>query len=118
MGRSYVSMMDAKDGFFRKDICEKRDAGVELDKETQKMLKEKSARFDLKLRNPEEWHTLTVRTAGDSLTALVDGKKIGTLQASGIAHETKTLVSLTTNEADIDYDDFVIRGKRGSGRKR
>lgn len=117
VGRNYVSMIDAKDGSFRKDIYEKKKAGEELDKETLKSLEGKSAKFDLKLKD-DEWHTLTVRTKGDEVTALVDGKKIGSLKSSGIAHETKTLISLTTNDAEIHYDDFIIRGKRQSSRKR
>ncbi len=117
VGRNHVSMIDAKEGSFRKDIYEKKKAGEELDKETLKALEGKSAKFDLKLK-AEEWHTLTVRTKDDEVTALVDGKKIGSLKSPGIAHETKTLISLTTNEADIHYDDFFIRGKRSSGKKR
>jgi|GEM_PF-290006 hypothetical protein len=116
VGRNHVSMIDAKEGSFRKDIYEKKKAGGELDRETLKSLEGKSAKFDLRMK-ADEWHTLTVRTKGDEITALVDGKKIGSLKSPGIAHETKTLISLTTNEADIHYDDFVIRGKRGSGKK-
>jgi len=117
VGRNYVSIIDAKEGSFRKDIYEKKKAGEELDKETLKSLEGKSAKFDLKIK-ADEWHTLTIRTKGDEVTALVDGKKAGSLKSGGIAHETKTLISLTTNEADIHYDDFVIRGKRSSGKKR
>lgn len=117
VGRNYVSMIDAKEGSFRKDIYEKKKAGGELDEETLKSLEGKSAKFDLRMK-ADEWHTLTVRTKGDEVTALVDGKKIGSLKSPGIAHETKTLISLTTNEADIHYDDFIIRGKRSSGKKR
>jgi hypothetical protein len=117
VGRNHVSMMDAKEGSFRKDIYEKKKAGGELDEETLRSLEGKSAKFDLRMKT-DEWHTLTVRTKGDELTALVDGKKIGSLKSPGIAHETKTLISLTTNEADIHYDDFTIRGKRNSGKKR
>ncbi|RYD33865.1 MAG: hypothetical protein EOP87_10245, partial [Verrucomicrobiaceae bacterium] len=76
VGRNHVSMTDAKEGSFRKDIYEKKKAGGELDKETLKSLEGKSAKFDLRIK-PDEWHTLTVRTTGDEVTALVDGKKIG-----------------------------------------
>lgn len=117
VSRNSVSIMDAKEGAFRKDIYEKKKAGGELDPEMTKALEGKSAKFDLKLRNEDEWHTLVVRTNGDEVTALVDGKKIGMLKSPGIAHETKTLISLTTNEAEIHYDDFAIRTKRSSKKR-
>lgn len=111
-----LSIIDAKEGSFRKDIYEKKKAGEELDKETLKLLETTAARFETKIKD-DGWHTLTVRTSGDEAVALVDGKKIGSLKSPGIAHETKTLVSLTTNQADIHYDDFAIRAKRASSKK-
>ena len=39
----------------------------------------------------------------------VDGEEVGTLQSEGLSHGTKSVVSLTTNENDVHYDDFVIK---------
>jgi hypothetical protein len=41
---------------------------------------------------------------------LIDGKQIGSFKSPGVAHETKSLISLTTNAVDVQYDDFRIRG--------
>jgi hypothetical protein len=57
----------------------------------------------------KEWHTLVVRTAGDEMTATIDGQPVASFSSPGIGHETKSLVSLTTNLVDIEYDDFSIK---------
>jgi len=111
VGRNYVSISDAKEGAFKNEIYEKKKAGQELDKETLKSLEGKSVKFDLKLKE-EDWHTLLIRTNGDEVTAFIDGKKIGVLKSPGVSHETKTLISLTTNEAEIHYDDFSIKTRK------
>jgi hypothetical protein len=56
----------------------------------------------------KEWHTLVVRTAGDEMTASIDGKSVASFTSTGIGHDTKSLVSLTTNLVDIEYDDFSM----------
>lgn len=112
-----LSIIDAKEGSFKNEIYEKKKAGGELDKETLKQLEGTSARFDAKVKD-DDWHTLVVRTAGDEVTALVDGKKVGSLKSPGIAHPTKTLISLTTNQSEIHYDDFAIRAKKTKAKKR
>jgi hypothetical protein len=116
VGRNYVSMSDAKEGSFKNEIYEKKKAGQELDKETLKSLEGKSARFEVKLKE-EDWHTLMIRTNGEEVTAFIDGRKVGTLKSQGISHETKTLISLTTNEAEIHYDDFSIKTRKRAKKK-
>jgi hypothetical protein len=51
-----------------------------------------------------------VRTAGDEVTVSIDGKDVGTFKSGGVAHDAKTLVSLTTNPVDVHYDDFSVKG--------
>ncbi len=46
------------------------------------------------------------------LSVSIDGKPVGTFKSAGIAHDTKSLVSLTTNRVDVNYDDFSIKGVR------
>lgn len=58
----------------------------------------------------QDWHTLVVCTSGDELRVSIDGKPVGSFKSPGIAHETKSLVSLTTNAVDVHYDDFAIKG--------
>ncbi len=40
----------------------------------------------------------------------IDGSEVGSFQSAGVKHDTKSLVSLTTNPVDVEYDDFSIRG--------
>ena len=56
-----------------------------------------------------EWHTLVVHTAGDEFTVEIDGTPAASFSSPGIGHATKSLVSLTTNAVDVEYDDFSIK---------
>lgn len=111
-----LQIQDAKTGSMRLDIREKRQAGEQLDEETLAMLAKKAAKFALELEGEkEEWHQLLIRTKGDSATVWIDGEEIGSLQSEGIAHPTKSLVSLTTYEDDVQYDDFVVKAAPSAG---
>ncbi|NLT71359.1 MAG: hypothetical protein GXX91_11790 [Verrucomicrobiaceae bacterium] len=106
------SISDAKTGNFENAIYEKRKGGGTLNEETQEMLKKKTAHFRLDI-DREEWHTLLIRTKGDLVTVSINGYEIGKLKSEGLAHPTKSLVSLTTNVNDVHYDDFVVRAAKG-----
>lgn len=105
------SISDAKTGNFEKTIYEKRKGGATLDEATQEMLKTKTANFQLDLKR-EEWHTLLIRTRGDEVVVSVNDHDVGKLKSEGIAHGTKSLVSLTTNINDVHYDDFSVRAAK------
>jgi hypothetical protein len=105
------NISDAKTGAFEKGIYEKRKGGATLDDATQEMLKSKTANFQLDLKR-EQWHTLLVRTKGDEVTVWVNDHEIGKLKSEGLSHETKSLVSLTTNINDVHYDDFVVKAAK------
>lgn len=107
------SISDAKTGNFENSIYEKRKDGGELDEATKELLASKTANFLLDLKR-ETWHTLLIRTKGDEVTVWVNGHEIGKLKSEGLAHETKSLVSLTTNINDVHYDDFVIKAAKPS----
>lgn len=111
------NISDAKTGNFENSIYEKRKGGAEFDEETKKLLASKSASFLLDLKR-ETWHTLLIRTKGDEVTVWVNDHEVGKLKSEGLAHETKSLVSLTTNIDDVHYDDFVVRAaKPGASKK-
>lgn len=104
-----VTMSDAKTGGFtlENDLYARKKANQLTDAE-KKMLAEKTKRELVKLKL-EEWHTLMATTQGDEIIVEIDGKKAGTFKSEGVAHETKSLVSLTTNPVDVHYDDFSIK---------
>ncbi|MCB1207291.1 MAG: hypothetical protein KDN18_23770, partial [Verrucomicrobiae bacterium] len=112
------SVSDAKTGTMENAIYEKRKGGGTLDSATEELLKTKTMNFTLDLKR-EEWHTLLIRTKGDEVVVLVNDYEVGKLKSEGISHETKSVVSLTTNINDVHYDDFVIKaakpGKESAG---
>jgi hypothetical protein len=110
VGTTAVTMADAKTGTFRNDIYEKKKATPPtLTDEDKAMLAKKTKNFPYK-PSLNDWHTLVIRTKGDEMEANIDGKPVGSFKSEGVAHDTKTLVSLTTNRIDVEYDDFSIKG--------
>lgn len=105
-----VNLSDAKTGGFTLEngLYERKKAN-QLTAEEKAMLATRMAKFpvDLKL---QDWHTLVVRTSADELSVAIDGKPVGSFKSPGIAHDTKSLVSLTTNPVDVHYDDFNLKG--------
>jgi hypothetical protein len=104
-----VNIADAKTGEFQNEIYEKKKAPGGLSAEDKEMLKSKNKSFPATL-SLQDWHTLLIHTQGDEVEVIIDGKAVGSFKSEGLAHETKTLVSLTTNTADVNYDDFSIKG--------
>ena len=105
-----VNLSDAKTGGFTLEggLYERKKAN-QLTEDEKKMLATKAKRLPVKL-SLEEWHTLVVQTQGDELKVTIDGKEVGSFKSAGISHETKSLISLTTNPVDVEYDDFAIKG--------
>lgn len=103
-----VNVGDAKTGNFRNDIYEQKKTKEGLTPEQKALLATKNARFTVNL-SLQEWHTLLVQTKGDELSVRIDGQPVGSFKSEGVAHDTKTLVSLTTNAVDVHYDDFAIK---------
>ena len=105
-----VSIGDAKTGNFRNDIYEKKKATPSgLTAEDKTMLATKNMKLDVKL-SLQDWHTLVIQTKGDGIGVSLDGKLVGSFKSEGVAHDHKTLVSLTTNPVDVHYDDFSLKG--------
>jgi len=105
-----VVVADAKAGTFSNDIyARKKTVPPTLtDEDKANMLKwTKSVPNTVSLK---EWHTLTVRTQNDVVETSIDGKVVSSFQSPGVAHDHKTVVSLTTNRVDVIYDDFSIKG--------
>ena len=103
-----VTMADAKTGSFENAMYEKRNSGAELSAADKEFLATKSKNVPVKLKL-EEWHTLLIRTKGDGVKVSIDGEEVGSFQSEGVAHDHKTVVSLTTNAVDVEYDDFRIK---------
>jgi hypothetical protein len=105
-----VTVSDAKTGGFdlTNGLYDRKKAN-QLTAEEKKMLASKTTKFPVKL-SLEEWHTLVVNTSGDEISVSIDGKAVGSFKSPGINHDTKSLISLTTNAVGVEYDDFSIKG--------
>ena len=105
-----VQMSDAKTGGFTLEngLYDRKKVN-QLTEDEKAMLESKTSRVPVKLELGQ-WYQLTARTQGDQMEVLIDGKKVGSFSSPGIAHETKSLVSLTTNAVDVHYDDFSLKG--------
>ncbi len=112
-----VGIGDAKTGNFRNDIYEKKKAvPPTLTAEDKAMLATKNRSFPNKL-TLQEWHTLVIRTAGEEISVVIDGKPVGSFKSEGVGHDHKTLVSLTTNQVDVHYDDFSLKAAGAAGHR-
>lgn len=105
-----INLSDAKTGGFdlTNGLYDRKKANQLTDDE-KKMLATKSKRVPAHI-SLNEWHTLVVRTQGDEISVSIDGKDAGNFKSEGVKHDTKSLVSLTTNPVDVHYDDFSIKG--------
>ena len=105
-----VTLSDAKTGGFdlSNGLYDRKKAN-QLTEEEKKMLAGKSSRLPAAI-SLNEWHTLVVETQGDEIRVSVDGKAVGSFKSAGVTHDTKSLVSLTTNRVDVEYDDFSVKG--------
>jgi hypothetical protein len=105
-----VVMSDAKTGAFTLEngLYDRKKAN-QLTQDEKAMLETKTAKVAVQIEL-KKWYTLTARTQADEIEVLIDGKQIGSFKSPGVAHETKSLISLTTNAVDVQYDDFRIRG--------
>jgi hypothetical protein len=101
-----VVMVDEKDGSMRNDIYEmKKDPSKK--EEVAKLLVGRSAKYPVKLE-AGKWYTFTVETVGDEMRASIDGKPVGYLKSSGIAHATKSKIELGVAGKDGYYDDIKV----------
>jgi hypothetical protein len=103
-----VSIGDAKTGNFKNEIYERKKTPTGLTAEDKALLLTKNKTLPVKL-SLQDWHTLVIHTKGDEIAVAIDSQPIGTFKSEGIAHESKTLISLTTNQLDVHYDDFSIK---------
>ena len=100
-GTKKVTLQDMKTGGMFLKYYDARKAG-KLSKEDADIIKAKAKTIPADI-SVGEWHSLNVTILGDTMTASVDGKLIGSFSSSGIAHETKqALRLLVSNKVTLD----------------
>jgi len=96
-----VTLQDMKTGSMLLKYRDQRKAGT-LSKEDEALIKTKQKSFPTEI-SINEWHSLSVTIVGDTMTASVDGKTVGSFSSSGIAHETKKVLRLlVSNKVTLD----------------
>jgi len=101
-----VTVIDEKDGNMRNDIyAMKKDPAKKA--EVAKLLVGRQATFPAKLE-AGKWYTLVVETAGDEMRVSIDGKPMGYLKSSGIAHATKSKIELGVAGKTGSFDDLKV----------
>jgi hypothetical protein len=103
-----VNIADGKTGNFRNDIYEQKKTPEGLSPEQKAYLANKTKHFGLVV-SLQDWHSFIARTKDDEVEVILDGKQVATFKSEGVGHETKSLVSLTTNQVDVEYDDFSVK---------
>ena len=98
-----VNLQDMKTGGMLLKYWDARKAGQKLSPEDEALLKTKQKSFPYDDLGVDAWHALSVTIAGDTMTAAVDGKTVGSFSSPGIAHETKQVLRLlVSNQVTID----------------
>jgi hypothetical protein len=105
-----VQLQDLKTGNMRLDIRTARAAKQKLTPEQQAATEGKEKTFPHAVEIGK-WHDLTVQISGDTLSATIDGKLIGTFSSPGIAHPTKRTLRLSVPR-NVVVDDVKIWRKK------
>ncbi len=101
-----IQIIDEKDGGMRNDIYTmKNDPAKKA--EVAKLLVGRSFSFPADVK-PGEWQTLVVEIVGDEMRVVLDGKAVGYLKSSGIAHATKTRYEFGVAGQSGQFDDLKI----------
>ncbi len=104
-----VSLLDSKTGVMSNLIYEAKKAGTKLTAEQTAMLKTKEKSFPLSI-SVGEWHTLIVTVKGDTISASVDDKIVGSFSSEGFSHPTKRLLRLSVPR-NVVVDDVKLYKK-------
>ncbi len=101
-----VTLIDERDGNMRNDIYEmKKDPAKKA--EVAKLLMGRSVTYPVKL-DTGKWYNLAVETVGEEMRVSIDGKPVGYLKSSGIAHATKSKIEFGVAGKDGSIDDVKV----------
>ncbi len=101
-----IRLGDDKEGIMRNDIfAMRRDPKKKA--AAEKLLEGRGSNVKVDLAKGE-WHEMTIELLGDEMRVSLNGKAIGHLQSSGLAHPTKESVHFTVNGKEVRFDDVQI----------
>ncbi|MCA9066162.1 MAG: DUF1080 domain-containing protein [Planctomycetaceae bacterium] len=103
-----IELADLKTGRMK---LEHRQARLDnqLTPEMQKLINSRAKVFKHRL-SLDEWHQLSVRIDGETMTVAIDGREVGRFESPGIGHPTKSRLRLAVNKVAW-VDDVKITGE-------
>jgi hypothetical protein len=90
----------------RRDIEEMR-KDPKRKAEADKLVAGRSMSFPMRL-DPSRWYALTMSIVGEELSVSLDGRPVGSLKSSGIAHPMKSDFYFSVSGRDARFDDLRI----------
>lgn len=103
-----VILLDQRDGSMNNEIRAMADDPAKK-AERAKRLAGRSATFPISpALETGKWYTLVVETVDDQMRASIDGKPVGYLKSSGIAHPTKSKIELNCGAQNGYFDEIRI----------
>ncbi len=84
--------------------------------EVAKLVAGRSKNIPMKI-DPERWYQLGIEIVGDVMRVSLDGKAVGSLQSSGIAHPMKSDFYLAVSGKDALFDEVGIWAAEPAGAK-
>jgi hypothetical protein len=101
-----VILIDQRDGGMNNEVMAMADDPAKKAERAER-LKGRSATFPVEVA-PDKWHDFMLETVGDQMRVTLDGKPVGYLKSSGIAHPTKSKVEFGCMGKDGYFDDIKI----------
>ena len=101
-----IRLGDDKEGLMRNDIFKMRRDPKQSDAAT-KLLVGRSSAAKVQLEQ-KRWYKMNIELLGDQMRVSLDGKPIGHLKSSGLAHPTKQSVHFTISGNETNFDDVQI----------
>jgi hypothetical protein len=105
-GPKQIVLGDDKEGVMRNDIYAMRKEAAKKE-EAAKLMAGRSAAVSAAL-DATQWHSATIEIVGDQMRVCCDGKPVGYLVSSGIAHPTKSSFHFTVSGKPMLFDDVRI----------
>ena len=103
-----IKLHDDRDGAMNRKLTTDRksdDARVKSDADAQ--IKQHTVQLPMKLETGH-WYALGIEIVGDRMRVTLDGKPIGFLQASGLAHATKPDLKISVSGKQALFDDLRV----------
>lgn len=101
-----IRLGDDKEGIMRNDIFKMR-RNPKTKEAADKLLVGRGTHVRANLEQ-NRWYTTTIAIVGDEMRVTLDGKEIGRLKSSGLAHPTKESVHFTVSGNATHFDDVNI----------